>query len=219
MMIEAPRRPPSQGDPEALIPEARDRQRRRQLFVALAVVLSAGSALGIYSVFATSSSVSGARRPPAVAGSDCRTANFAVKEIPISGAGSLYRFGLQLTNRGSTCRLGGYPVLRFSDAKGTIPFLLRYLGKPHLVTVPEHRSIFSIEGQHRCDLGVWTRTTAETTLRFPNAPQALTFTSPLGGPSVCPPGIPTEGRVVTLTPFQSLHAAYRVSLNYTAVDQ
>jgi hypothetical protein len=146
-------------------------------------------------------------------------ANFAVKEIPISGVSGLWRFGLQLTNRGSTCRVGGYPVVRFSDARGTIPFLFRYLGKPRLETVPARHSIFSVEGQHRCDLGGVGRTTAKTTLGFPNDPRAITFTSPLGGPSICPPGIPTEGRVVTLTPFESLRAAYQVSLNYTAVDQ
>jgi hypothetical protein len=220
MTIEAPPRPPAQDDPEALIPEARERQRRRQLVVALGVMLSAAAALGIYSVFANSRSVTaGAGGPRGLAGSDCRIANFAVKEIPISGAGSLYRFGLQLTNRGSACRLGGYPVVRFSDAKGTIPFLLRYLGKPRLETVPARHSIFAIEGQHRCDLGGTTRTTARTTLEFPNDPRAITFTSPLGGPSICPPGIPAEGRVVTLTPFQSLRAAGQVSDNYTAVDQ
>ena len=220
MVIDSPPRPAAQDNPEALIPEARERQRRRRLMAAIAVALSAGASLVIYSVLVSNRSVSAeAGRPPALAGSDCRMANFAVKAIPVSGVSGLWRFGLQLTNRGSTCRLGGYPVLRFTDAKGTIPFLIRYLGKPHLVTLPEHSSIFSIESQHRCDLGGTTRTTAKTTLGFPNEPQALTFTSPLGGPSICPPGIPTEGRVVTLTPFQSLHSAYRVSLNYAAVDQ
>jgi hypothetical protein len=219
MVLEAPPRPQAQDDPEALIPEARERQRRRQLVVAVAVVLSAAAALGIYSVFATSRSVpAGAERPRGLTVSNCRMANFTVKEIPISGAGALYRFGVQLTNRGSSCRLDGYPVVRFSDAKGTIPFLLRYLGEPRPVTVPEHRSIFSIEGQARCDLG-GVRTTAKTTLGFPNDPRATTFTSPLGGPSICKPGIPTEGRVVTLTPFQSLRAAGRVSDNYNAVNQ
>ena len=220
MVIDSPPRPAAQDNAEALIPEARQRQRRRRLIAAIAVALSAGASLVIYSVLVTSRSVSvEPGRSAPLAGSDCRAANFAVRVVPISGVSGLWRWGLRLTNQGSTCRLGGYPFLRFSDTRGTIPFLIRYLGKPHLVTVPEHRSIFSIESQHRCDLGGTTRTTAKTTLGFPNDPQALTFTSLLGGPSICPPGIPTEGRVVTLTPFQSLHAAYRVSLNYTAVDQ
>lgn len=217
VVIDSPPRPAAQDEPEALIPEARERQRRRWLVVATTVALCAAAALGIYSVFASSRSVTaGAGHPGVLSGSDCRSANFAVKEIPISGAGSLYRFGLQLTNRGSTCRLGGYPVLRLTDARGTIPFLFRYLGKPRLVTVPERHSVFSIMGQARCDLG-GVRTTGETTLGFPNDPQATTFTSPLGGPSICKPGIPTEGRVVTLTPFRSLRAAYHVSLNYAAL--
>jgi hypothetical protein len=219
MVIESPPRPPAQEDPEALIPEARERQRRRWLLVATAVAFCAAAALGIYSVFASSGSVpAGAGAPRGLTGSDCRTASFAVKEIPISGAGALYRFGLQLTNRGSTCRLGGYPVLRFSDAKGSLPFLFRYLGEPRLLTVPERRAIFSIVGQARCDLGGG-RATTRTTLAFPNDPRATTFTSPLGGPSICAPGIPTEGRVVTVTPFGSLRAASQVSLNYAAVHQ
>jgi hypothetical protein len=218
MVIESPPRPPAQDDPEALIPEARERQLRRRLAVAAALALCAAAALGIYSVFASSGKASaGSGRPRGLTGSDCRTANFAAREIAISGAGSLYRFGLQLTNRGSACRLGGYPVLRLSDANGTIPFLFRYLGKPRL-TVPQRRSIFTIIGQARCDLG-GIRSTVKTTLGFPNDPHATTFTSPLGGPSICKSGIPSEGRVVILTPFQSLRAAYQVSLNYAAVNQ
>src|SRR5690242_268747 len=121
MVIDSPSRPPSQDELEALIREARQRQLRRRLFVALVVALAAGTVLGIYSVLASGRSVpAAAGRPRGLTGSDCRTANFAVKEIPISGAGSLYRYGLQLTNRRSTCHLGGYPLLRFIDAKGTI---------------------------------------------------------------------------------------------------
>jgi hypothetical protein len=219
MVIESPPRRRAQDDPQALIPEARERQRRRWLAVVATVALSAAVALGTYSLFASSGRVSpGAGGPRGLTRSDCRLGKFAVKEIPISGAGSLYRFGLQLTNQGSACRVGGYPGIRFSDAKGTIPFLFRYLGKPRLVTVPERHSIFSILGQARCDLG-GVRTTAKTSLALPNDPRATTFTSPLGGPSICKPGIPTEGRIVTLTPFQSLRAAYQVSLNYAAGNQ
>jgi hypothetical protein len=219
MVIDSPPRPPAEDDPEALIPEARERQRRRWLVVATAVAVSAGAALAINSLFAGNGSLpAGAGRPRGLTGSDCRMANFAVKEIPISGAGSLYRVGLQLTNRGSTCRLGGYPVLRFIDARGAIPFLFRYLGKPRLVTVPERHSIFSIVGWARCDLG-GIRGPTKTTLGFPNDPEATSFTSPLGGPYICKPGIPTEGRVVTLTPFGSLRTVGPVSLNWTAVNQ
>lgn len=219
MVIGSPPRPPSQDELEALIREARQRQLRRRLVVALVVAAVAAAVLGIYFVFASGRSArAAAGHPRGLTGSDCRTANVAVKEIPISGAGSLYRFGLQLTNRGSTCRLGGYPLLRFVDAKGTLPFLFRYLGKPRLVTVPERHSIFSIVGWARCDLG-GIRAPTKTTLGFPTSPEATTVTSPLGGPSICKPGIPTEGRVVTVTPFGSLRAVGPVSLNWTAVNQ
>lgn len=212
MLMDSPSRPPTQDELEALIREARQRQLRRRLGVAAVVALAAGAALGIYSVLASGSVASGSGRPPSLTGSDCRMANFAVKEIPISNPTGLDRIGLQVTNRGAGCRLGGYPVLRFSDAEGTIPFLFRYLGKPRLITVSERHSIFSIFSKFRCDIGV-TRSTIKTTLGLPNDPNAAaTFASPLGGPSICKPGISAEGRWVTVTPFQSLGAAYRVSL-------
>jgi hypothetical protein len=139
-------------------------------------------------------------------------ANFTVKEIPISNPTGLDRLGLQLTNLSSPCRLSGYPVVRFSDAKGTIPFRFRHLGTAHAVTVPERHSIFSIFSKFRCDIGV-TRSTVRMALALPNEHGSPTaFTSPLFGPSICKPGIPAEGRWVTLTPFESLRTAYRVSL-------
>jgi Protein of unknown function (DUF4232) len=145
--------------------------------------------------------------------SACRMPSLAIKEIPISNPTGLDRIGLQLTNQSSApCRLDGYPVLRFSDAEGVIAFRFRYLGKPQTVTVPERHSIFSIFSKFRCDIGV-SRSTIKTTIGLPNRHSGSAgLTSGLGGPSVCKPGIPAEGRWVTVTPFQSLRAAYRVSL-------
>jgi hypothetical protein len=48
MAIAAPPRPPAQDDPEALIPEARERQRRRQLLALAAVATAVALGLGVY---------------------------------------------------------------------------------------------------------------------------------------------------------------------------
>jgi hypothetical protein len=48
MAVSSPPRPPAQDDPEALIPEARDRQRRRRLLGLAAVASAVALGLGIY---------------------------------------------------------------------------------------------------------------------------------------------------------------------------
>jgi hypothetical protein len=48
MVVSSPPRPPVQEDPEALIPEARDRQRRRRLLALAIVAVAVGLGLGIY---------------------------------------------------------------------------------------------------------------------------------------------------------------------------
>jgi uncharacterized protein DUF4232 len=214
MTIESPPRPPTQDELDALIREARQRQLRRRLVGVAFVALAASAALAIHSVLASSgkaSASSGQSRGLVL--SACRMPNFAINEIPISGADALDRFGLQFTNQSSSpCRLDGYPVLRFSDSKGVIPFLVRYLGKLRAVTVPGRHAIFTVFSKFRCDIGV-SRSTIKTTIGFPGQRQgSAALTSRLGGPSICKPGIPSEGRWVTVTPFQSLRAAYSVSL-------
>jgi hypothetical protein len=77
--------------------------------------------------------------------------------------------------------------------------------------VPERRAIFTIFSKFRCDIGV-ARSTSKTIIGLPNQGQGVVLTGGLGGPSICKPGIPVEGRWVTLTPFESLRVAYRVSL-------
>jgi hypothetical protein len=132
-----------------------------------------------------------------------------VQEIPISNPTGLDRLGLQFDNRSaSACRLAGYPTLRFRDAAGTVPFLLRRLGEPRAFTLGSGRSIFSIFSKFRCDIGVG-RSATETAVSLPGDRTAVRFK---GGPGICKPGIAAEGRWVTLTPFESLQAAYRDSL-------
>src|SRR3954454_24111918 len=52
MAIDSPPRPPSQDELDALIPEARNRHRRRQLLSAVAIAVAAALALSVYAVAA-----------------------------------------------------------------------------------------------------------------------------------------------------------------------
>jgi hypothetical protein len=56
MAIDSPPRPPSQDELDALIREARERQLRRRLLGAAAIVVTAAASLGIYAVFSEGSS-------------------------------------------------------------------------------------------------------------------------------------------------------------------
>lgn len=202
---------PSRPDElEALIREARARQRRRRMLAVAGVALASALAIAIHGAVAGSvTTPPGPSRSGALGGRPCSMASLAVRITPISNPTGLDRLGLQFTNRASSsCSLDGYPVLRFRDTEGTIPFLTRRLGKPHVRMLGAHRSVFSIFGKFRCDIGV-ARSAAQTLVSLPGDPRTVTFQ---GGPGICKPGIPAEGRWITLTPFEPLRTAYRDSL-------
>jgi hypothetical protein len=92
-MIEAPPRTPRSDDPEALIPEARARQRKRWLVAAAAVALLAGAALGIDSIVGAGSptaSSSGVPIPAAATGKGCGVRGVGVRILSTNGQ-TLYR--------------------------------------------------------------------------------------------------------------------------------
>jgi hypothetical protein len=136
--------------------------------------------------------------------------NLAVKQIAISNPTGLGRVGLQFTNEsGSPCKLDGYPALAFRDAAGVLPLRPHHLGSSLPETVLPNHSTFSIVSQYRCDMGE-SRAANKTTISLPG--EAGGSTSIAGGPAICRPGILHRESKVTVTPFQSLRAAYRVSL-------
>lgn len=209
-----PTKLPSDDWLEALIREARARQLRRRMIGAAAMALAAAAALGLHSVFASGAHAATASDHGGVPGIPaCRDASLTAKEIPISNPTGLIRIGLQFTNTtSSSCSVDGYPSIQFSDARGTMPFLFRHLGTPHALAVRSGKAVYSIFSKFRCDIGV-ARSTTHVAVRLPGDSAAvITPTGSLGGPSICKPGIPAESRWVTLTPFESLKAAYRVSL-------
>jgi Protein of unknown function (DUF4232) len=210
MSVVAPPERPRPDELEALIREARARQLRRRFALAAWVALAAAAVIGAHSLLAGNGRAvpsSGANGGSGL--QPCRLSALAVREIPISNPTGLDRLGLQFTNRaGSSCQVAGYPAIRFRDATGTVPFLFRRLGTPRPITLPAHRSTFSIFSKFRCDIGV-IRSATKTVVSVPGGSSTVVIP---GGPSICKPGIAAEGRWVTLTPFESLQAAYRTSL-------
>jgi hypothetical protein len=130
----APPRPPSPGKPEALIPEARDRQRRRRLLGAAGVAVVAGVALGAYAVAGGFDQSRTARAP--VGGVPlCRSAQLSTVPLGFGMApGDVGGLGVKNVSA-SSCALPGTPrVAAYAD--GTrLP--VRQL--PPNVSVPDNR--------------------------------------------------------------------------------
>ena len=72
-----------------------------------------------------------------------------------------------------------------------------------------NRSAYTVLGKFRCDVGV-SRSATRGTLGLRNDPLRAGI---VGGPAICKPGIPAEGRTVLVYPFEpTLRAAYEASL-------
>src|SRR5262245_29126706 len=106
MTTSAPPRPPLEDQPEALIPEARDRQRHRRLIGGTAIALAAVLGVGVYAA------ANGARSLSTIGGSlglgdwpVCRTGQ--LKPAPVLFVGTLgAEGGMGFTNKsGTACSL------------------------------------------------------------------------------------------------------------------
>jgi hypothetical protein len=209
----APPKPPQ--IPEALIPEAKERQRRRQRLAIAGVAAAAALALGINAVL-PSAPPHPTRVPQggvaAPGHSTCRISNLLVRNLPMSNPTGLDRQELRLTNNGALpCVLSGFPVLRFFDRQGMIPFRYDRDGTVRNVVLQPHHSAYAVYAKYRCDLGV-IRTPSHGTIGIGKARSTASF---LNGwdPAICKPGIPFEGRTVLVYPFEpNQRLAYKTSL-------
>jgi len=93
MAVSSPPRPPEQGEPEALIPEARARQRKRWLGAAIAVALLAGAATTINAIASGRSGTTAKSGEPTVAMKTGKACGIRVHDVRIidSTGHTLYR--------------------------------------------------------------------------------------------------------------------------------
>jgi hypothetical protein len=141
MVIDSPPRPPSRDEPDALIPEARDRQRRRRLLGAAGIAIAAAVGVGLFALLGGSKpgnppspTASGGR----VAVTICRSSQLAASVI-LSGALGLGGASGSATisnGSGTTCSLpASAPAIQISY-RGTPRPLHETVLQP-----PNHRSV------------------------------------------------------------------------------
>ena len=108
MVIGSPPRPPCQEEPDALIPEARDRQRRRRLLGAAGVAIAAALGLSLYALLGGASPGTLAQPPTnggRATGRPCRVSQLSIG-AGFQGATETMLGGATLTNTGgSSCSL------------------------------------------------------------------------------------------------------------------
>jgi hypothetical protein len=106
-------RPPD--DPDALIPEARDRQRRRRLVVVASLAVAAGLTVALYAGFgrtATSNAPNRTEAKRSAPFASCRTPDLSISVIRSGAAAGTVGGYLAFTNRGSSaCTIHGWPTL------------------------------------------------------------------------------------------------------------
>ncbi len=210
----APPKPPSHDELEALIKEARARQLRRRLLGSAGIAIAAALALGIYAAIG-SNSASGRTvgRDNAPVANACRMPSLSVQILDMSNPTGLGRLLLRVTNESpNACVLSGFPVFRFYDRRGAIPFRYDRDGLVRAVVLRPHKSAYTVFRKFRCDIGV-TRWATRGTLGLRNDPHTVGFR---GGPAICKPGIPAEDRTVLVYPFEPTERlAYETSLAQT----
>lgn len=115
MAIDSPPRPPSAEEREALIREARDRQRRRQLLGAVGVAIAAAVGISLYAVTGGQTGTPAAGNPPGRGLPLCRSSQLSTS-ASLSGAAGTALVPTLITNTsGTACALPtGRPVVRIT---------------------------------------------------------------------------------------------------------
>jgi hypothetical protein len=141
----APPRPPA--NPEALIPEARDRQRRRRIFIAASVSGAAALGLAVFALFGALGRT-GPGGPPQAGAQLCRSSQLDANASAEGGGLSTNPIVVAITNTsGSTCALptGGPAVDLLSRSVNLHPRQRLERGidwSPRVSMLPPHRRAF-----------------------------------------------------------------------------
>jgi hypothetical protein len=133
----------------------------------------------------------------------CDLADLTVRPILMSSPTGLAQRGLRFVERASQpCALEGFPVISLHDRGGAIQFSYRYHGRrPSRVLLTRTGAAYVVVSKFRCDMG--TRRVAQfgqVSLRGGSSAR-IRFSLHVGI-GLCRPGIPGEGRTVTVTPFR-----------------
>jgi hypothetical protein len=161
----APPKPPSPDQLEALIKEARDRQRRRRIGIAAGIALVAAAATSAYAVLADGTGKPAALpdRGRAPAAGPCKAASgWQLRPGPGWSEPTGQHTAPIILNRNgsSSCVLRGYPTVVLRTASGrTIPFRYTHAGDmvvadkpPQSVRVAGDGKAFFLFNKYRCDL-------------------------------------------------------------------
>lgn len=108
MAVSAPPRPPVRDDPEALIPEARERQRRRQLLALATIAVAVALGLGIYGAASGGGPLGAVQGSFGLGGTPkvCRSSQLETQPVAMAFGIAAPAGGLLLTNAsGSACSL------------------------------------------------------------------------------------------------------------------
>jgi uncharacterized protein DUF4232 len=170
-------------------------------------------ALAVAVTFAATPSVGPAARASAPR---CAMRDLSLRpEGDVSPTTGAHPIALRLVDRGAgTCFVRGYPSVALSDAQGVIPFVYSHRGDtmvtsrpPRTVPLRPGSSAYVLLDKFRCDLG---------DRRVSTRVRLWIEGSPMHGASValsamrialCKPGIPAEGRIVHVSPFEPTLAA------------
>jgi Protein of unknown function (DUF4232) len=134
----APPRPPH-DDPELLIKEARDRQRRRRLIVAISAVTVAGLELATYAVLARPTDMRNEGSGPRTGAPLCRSSQLAASFTPGAAAGTDLGGLIVRNTGGATCSLpAGRPHVNVSFRGKPLPTVERSWSPQESFGKPAH---------------------------------------------------------------------------------
>ena len=202
---------------EALIKEARQRQRRRWLSVIVAVLVLAVGSTVLVTRFTSPAKKSATRtltNSTATVPTCLASQLLAANGPPLGGAIEERSFTLTLTNRGHRpCALDGYPRVLLISAAGTVLNLPQMSHSQYITTASPRRVVVAVGAtgyvlvtKYGCVLGDL-QTVSRARLILPGTGERTTFSIPIvrsvGGLALCKGGPSDPGNSIAVSPVES----------------